>query len=65
MSQSLSTQTFFFNLLKTQLILKKCQFLKNISSFFDDVVDDFTTRNEKKMRIEKIISLTKFIVFII
>ena len=51
MSQSLSTQTFIFFscLLKTQLMLRKCQILKNISSFFDDAIDDSITRNEKKI----------------
>ena len=29
-------------------MLKKCQFLRNNSSFFDDVANDFITRNEKK-----------------
>ena len=64
----MSTQTFIFfsYLLKAQLILRKCQLLKNISSFYDDANDDFITRNEKrKKRNETIISLTKFIVFIL
>ena len=31
-------------------MLKKCQFLKNISSLFDNAIDDFIIRNEKKKR---------------
>ena len=55
----------FFCLLKTQLMLRKCQVLKNILSFFDDVANDFIIDNEKKMKSEIIISLTTFIIFII
>ena len=65
MSQLLTTQTLLFIYLKTQLMLRKFNFLKTFHRFMTMKLTTLLLVIEKKIKNETIILLTKFITFIV